>query len=228
MSATIQVVIEPAGESCELTINSLIIAGWTGRDTQALEKHIVELEELGVARPSSIPCFYRVSAASLTTSRQLEFLGDASSGEVEYVLVGTDNGMLVGVGSDHTDREVEASSVAVSKQMCAKPLSPVMWRFDDVADHFDRLQLRSWATIEGERTLYQEGPVTTMRAPEELLGLCLNGARTLPAGTAMYCGTLAAIGGIRSASRFEMELEDPILSRRIHHTYDIDRLPVVS
>ena len=48
-------------------IERLIIAGWTGRDPAAVEKHIRELEELGVRRPTSVPVFYRASAARLTT-----------------------------------------------------------------------------------------------------------------------------------------------------------------
>ena len=32
-------------------IHRLIIAGWTGQDTAALEKHIRELEAIGVPRP---------------------------------------------------------------------------------------------------------------------------------------------------------------------------------
>jgi hypothetical protein len=44
----------------------------------------------------------------------------------------------------------------------------------------------------------------------------------------MYCGTFGAIGGIRPATRFEMELEDPVLGRTLKHAYDISVLPVVS
>ncbi len=43
----------------------------------------------------------------------------------------------------------------------------------------------------------------------------------------MFCGTLAAIGGIRPAERFEFEIEDPILKRTIRHGYDVAVLPVV-
>jgi Protein of unknown function (DUF2848) len=35
---------------------------------EALEKHICELQALGVKRPKSIPIFYRVAADLLTTS----------------------------------------------------------------------------------------------------------------------------------------------------------------
>jgi hypothetical protein len=44
----------------------------------------------------------------------------------------------------------------------------------------------------------------------------------------MFCGTLGAIGGVRPAGRFEMELEDPVLGRRLQHAYDIEVLPVIS
>lgn len=220
--------IEPTGEQRDVRIDDLVIAGWTGRDVQALEKHIKELEDVGVPRPSSVPCFYRVGAENFTTATELQFLGGTSSGEVEFVLIGTGDGALIGVGSDHTDRQVETYSVPVSKQMCAKPVSGTVWRYDEVADHFDELILRSWATEKGEKKLYQEGPVTAMRPPAELIGLYLPDASSLPAGMAMFCGTLAAIGGIRPADRFDVEIEDPILKRKISHGYSVSPLPVVT
>ena len=45
-----------------------MIAGWTGRDQAAVERHIAELAAIGVARPLAVPCFYRVGANLLTTS----------------------------------------------------------------------------------------------------------------------------------------------------------------
>lgn len=228
MPTTLELTIEPAGDARQIRIDDVVVAGWTGRNVEALEKHIVELEELGVPRPSTVPCFYRVSTEGFTNGENLQFLGDTSSGEVEFVLIGSDDGMLLGVGSDHTDREVETYSVPVSKQMCAKPVSPQVWRYDDVVDHFDDLILRAWATENGEKKLYQEGGVTAMRPPEELIGLYMPGETQLPAGMAMYCGTLAAIGGIRPAERFDVEIEDPVLGRKISYGYNVNPLPVVT
>jgi hypothetical protein len=48
----------------------------------------------------------------------------------------------------------------------------------------------------------------------------------LPDGCAMFGGTFAAKGGIRPSSRFECELEDPILKRSIRHAYDVIEMPV--
>ena len=80
----------------------------------------------------------------------------------------------------------------------------------------------------GEKKLYQEGGVTAMRPPEELIGLYMPGETQLPAGMAMYCGTLAAIGGIRPAERFDVEIEDPVLGRKISYGYNVNPLPVVT
>jgi hypothetical protein len=44
----------------------------------------------------------------------------------------------------------------------------------------------------------------------------------------MFGGTLGAIGGIRPAQRFEMELFDPATGRSITHGYDVAPLPVVA
>jgi hypothetical protein len=86
--------------------------------------------------------------------------------------------------------------------------------------------IRSWATIDGKRVLYQEGALTGMRTPEDLLQRY--GVKILAPGAAMFCGTVGAIGGIRPASRFEMELEDPVRNRTLRHGYDVVALPVIS
>ncbi|MEI6202223.1 MAG: DUF2848 family protein, partial [Enhydrobacter sp.] len=50
----------------------------------------------------------------------------------------------------------------------------------------------------------------------------------LPEGVAMFLGTMPAIGKIRSSQRFEMELEDPVLHRKITHAYRVQSLPIIS
>ncbi len=210
-----------------VAIDTLVIAGWTGRNQEALEKHIRELEDIGVARPKSTPIFYRIAAALLTNANEVQVSGESTSGEVEFVMFHLADGLWVGLGSDHTDRKAEAIGVALSKQLCPKAIGRQLWRFDEVAPHWDRLVLRAWATIDGARVLYQEGAVAGIRPPQELVGLYA-GAAGLAAGTVMFCGTLGAIGGVRPGSRFEMELEDPVLGRRLAHAYDVESLPVVS
>ena len=198
-------------------VTELVIAGWTGRDEAALQKHIRELEEIGVKPPKTTPIFYRVSANLFCFSTQIQVSGPDTSGEAEFVLIQTESDLKVAVGSDHTDRKAETIGVSLSKQLCAKPVSRDMWRYEEVKPHWERLMLRAWA--DGE--LYQEGSVAAMRSPEDLMG-----RYPLKPGYAMFCGTLAAKGGIRPAGRFRMELEDPVLKRKIAHEYTIAVLPV--
>jgi hypothetical protein len=209
-----------------LPIDQAVIAGWTGRDPVARDRHIAELEAIGIARPATTPIYYRVSARRLTTEDSIEVCGSDSSGEVEFVLIGWQGRIFVGLGSDHTDRKVEVYSVTVSKQMCDKVMASVLWELEDVIGHWDRMILRSHAWIGGKRELYQEGTLDAMLPVSELIARGFEDGK-LPDGCAMFGGTFAAKGGIRPASRFEFELEDPVLKRSIRHAYDVIELPVL-
>jgi hypothetical protein len=178
-----------------------------------------------VKRPASTPIFYRASVARLTTQGVIEATGDASGGEVEYLLLRHDGRLWVGAGSDHTDRQVETYGVTVSKQMCDKPMAAQFWAYDEVAPHWDRLMLRSYVTEGGKRSTYQDGTVAAMLPPQDLLARY--GADKMTDGTLMFCGTLAARGGVRATPNFEFELEDPVLGRKISHGYRVISLPVL-
>ena len=210
-----------------IEIDTLVIAGWAGRDVAAIEHHIEELAAIGVPRPSTTPLYYRVAAQTLTQADKLVVLGPDSSGEIEPVVISMADGLWVGIGSDHTDRKAEAAGIALSKQLCGKPVGRQLWSYAEVEDHWDDLVLRSWATIDGVRVLYQDSAVSSLRTPRNLIRKYSN-ADTLPPGVLMYCGTPGAIGGIRPATRFEMELHDPVLKRSLTHGYDIGVLPVIS
>ena len=74
--------------------------------------------------------------------------------------------------------------------------------------------------------LYQEDTLDNMLPVGELIERAF-GDKGLPDGCAMFGGTFAAKGGIRPATRFEFELEDPVLKRSIRHAYDVIVLPVL-
>ena len=207
---------------------ALVIAGWTGRDREALEHHVVELEALGVRRPSSMPVYYRVAAERLTQDAAIQVIGPDSSGEAEPVLFSMPDGLWLGIGSDHTDRKLETISVAMSKQICGKVVGRQLWDCREIAGHWDDLIIRSRIPVEGggKSVLYQEGRLAQILPPQTLIEGHA-GAKGLPVGTVMFCGTFPAIGGIRSAPWFEMEIEDPVLQRFLRHRYRIDVLPAV-
>jgi hypothetical protein len=207
----------------EVAVHDLILAGWTGRDRAALEEHIVEMEKVGIPRPTSIPIYFRVSCARLTRADAIEVCGGDSSGEAEFVIIRANGGLWIGAGSDHTDRKVESYGITVSKQMYEKPMAGEVWSYAEVADHWDRLVLRAWA--DGE--LYQEAAVSSMLAPDELIAGYTGGPGALEEGTVMFSGTIATKGGLRPAGRFRFELEDPVLGRALRHEYSVRALPIV-
>jgi hypothetical protein len=205
---------EIGGAKRSVSIETLVIAGWTGRDEAAVERHIAELQALGVTRPRTVPCFYRVGANLLTQTDVIDVTGVDSSGEVEFVLVSLDDALYVGVGSDHTDRKVEAYRVTVSKQMCPShkpdPLSFVM---------SSRIGTRSAALLGRARSprATQEGSVANIRARtiswRDIFetGCCRQHGNVLR--------TLAVNGDIGGGGNFDIELEDRTLNRTQHtHT----------
>ncbi|GAG44702.1 unnamed protein product, partial [marine sediment metagenome] len=141
----------------EVDFNTLIVAGWAGRDIAAIEHHIEELAAIGVPRPTSVPLYYRIADNQLTQAEQVQAVGGDSSGEVETFVFAADGEMYVSIASDHTDRKLETVSVAMSKQVCVKPVATTAWRLADVAGYWDELVIRSYIVENGAEVLYQEG-----------------------------------------------------------------------
>jgi uncharacterized protein DUF2848 len=209
-------------------IEELVIAGWTGRDVAALNHRIEELKAIGVQPPSKVPLYYRVAACLLTQAERIQVLGDDTSGEVEPVLMGAPDRLWVTVGSDHGDRRLESYGIAVSRQACPKVFARTAWRFEEIEPHWDQLMLRSFIEEGGRKVLYQEGALSQIRAPRELIAGWRNGDPRLPPHVAMFCGTMPTVGRVRSSPRFAMELEDPVLGRKLSHAYQVQALPLVS
>lgn len=203
-------------------IHHLFVAGWTGRDPAAVQHHIDELAELGVAPPSTTPLFYRVSRSLLTQASEIDVLGTATSGEAEPLLLRLNGTLWLGLASDHTDRELEATSVAASKQACPKPCAAQLWPFASVQDHLDQLHLRSWIHENGDWVPYQDGPLAAILPLTTLLD-----KSGLGDNSAMLCGTLPALGGVRAATQFRAELHDPVLNRTLTLAYASVCLPIV-
>ena len=213
----------PSDTVLTIRIERAIIASWTGRDRAAVDYHIAELAELGVAPPSEVP---------LTHEPVIEAIGATSSGEVEPLLMDDGAALYLGLGSDHADRAIEAHSVALSKQMCPKPLARALWRYDELRDHLDEIGLRSWVWDDqgADWVPYQDGTLADIQPLADLVARSptARGGGRLEAGTLMMCGMLSAKGGVRPARFFRMEISDPVLGRSIAHAYEAVFLPVVT
>lgn len=230
MQAQFKVESGNAERIVSVDIDTFVVAGWAGRDMAAIEHHIEELAAIGVPRPSSVPLYYRIGQNQMTQAERVEVVGPHTSGEIEVFIFSAGGTLYVSIASDHTDRKLESHSVALSKQICPKPTGCTAWVYAEVEGHWDELIVRSWIEENGQRVAYQSGPLSSLRTPRELVNgyLAGHGLERLPDGTGMTCGTVPAIGGIRPAPVFEMELYDPVLGRSLHHRYTLNILPEVA
>jgi hypothetical protein len=128
-----------------MTPRNLVCLGWSARDRNQLEDHIRELAKLGIRGPKEIPEAFIVSPDLAITESEIKVEHGQTCGEVEYVLVMIDGKMYVTVGSDHTDRKLEAEDILKSKQRYPKVLSKELWPFEEVIDHWDKIILEAGA-----------------------------------------------------------------------------------
>ncbi|MEO1910728.1 MAG: DUF2848 domain-containing protein [Paracoccus sp. (in: a-proteobacteria)] len=207
------------GQWLDIELAHLVVAGWTGRDQAAIQHHIDELAAIGVTPPSATPLFYRASSGLLTQSPRIQVVGGDSSGEVEPLVVQAGGRRWLGLGSDHTDRALEAHSVALSKQICAKPCADQLWDWDSVADRLDEIVLESWIHEDGDWVPYQQGSLSAIRPLTDLIASAGLDDLARDGAVAMMCGTFGAKGGVRPASNFRMAMSDPATGRKITHDY---------
>lgn len=213
------------GRSLVVRPRCVILAGYTGRDQEQVRRHIEELREQGIPAPDRTPETYSVDPHGLRVASggpghegQSALQGGSdqggrlaagqgwSSGEVEFVLFETAEGLFVGVGSDHTDREIERMSFVDSKRAFPKIIAADVWPVATLASQWDQLSLRSWITAAGVRARYQESALGAILGPDALLALVPPEQRG--DGLVLFSGTVPALvqAPREGACRFEGEL----------------------
>jgi hypothetical protein len=205
-----------------VTPKRLTIAGFTGRDRQAVEDHITELRRLGVPAPDVSPSFYECDPGLLTTSDEIGVVGGQTSGEVEAVLVQCGHTLLLTVGSDHTDRELERTSIPEAKRACPKVIGRECVPVASIKD-WDSVVLESW--IDGQNNPYQSGTLSQLLPLQDILRLASDGRDDFGPGDFMFLGTLPVRGGeLRPSSRFAGQLRIPglDLSMRVEYRVKVE------
>jgi hypothetical protein len=204
----------------------MVNAGYTGRNQAEVRKHIEELARKGIPGPPTTPTLYPVIRRALVKDPVIEVYSRETCGEAEYVLlIENENRIYVGVGSDHTDRKLEEWDIPRAKQICPNVIGETVWALEDVAGHWDELALRCRQVVDGQEILYQEGTLSRLMAPQELMAFVRSKIRGPLDGTIIFSGTMAALtGGFAYGSRLSAELVDPNLNRRLGLEYDVHPL----
>jgi len=211
-------------EKIRFKMRRMVDAGYTGRNQEAVKRHIEELKREGVPAPDSVPAAFEVITKLIYFDDEIEVIGEKTSGEAEFVLLCSGKDVYVGVGSDHTDRELEPISVIKSKQMCPNVMSSRVWRLQDVRKEWDEMMLRSWVeNDEGMRTLYQEAPLSAMMTPEQLMEFVKDRLddKNLE-GVVIYSGTVPILTEKTNYNHyFEVELQNPKKGKKLGCHYRV-------
>ncbi len=204
-------------------LKAIINAGRTIKNPAELVSHVEELRKLGLNVDNEVPLFYPKIVDRIITGDKMQVLPNSKTqGEVEYVLI-FDDDIFIGVGSDHTDRDLEKSDVCLSKQIYPNVLAPKLWRYSDVKDHWDDIIMRSWVKQDSKLILYQEDYLNTLIHPENLIKKFRSNFVKDLKGIIMFCGTLPLLKkDLKFGTYFEMELYDEYKNRSIKHTYSIE------
>jgi hypothetical protein len=108
--------------------------------------------------------------------------------------------------------------------MYAKWMAPECWPYAEVKGHWDQLLLRCWVQKEGQRTSIRSSPPGLHSRPEELLQKCPIG-QDKGEGNGPLSGTIATQGGLVYGDSYELEMEDPVLKRKIKSQYRVKNPP---
>lgn len=209
--------------SKRFSVKRMYNLGSATRDAAVAVHHQDEVARAGVTIALHVPAprIYPIDTFALTTEDAIGVHDLRSSGEVEIVLVMSDR-LYVGVGSDHTDRDLERGSIVWSKQVNPNILAPTLWDFEEVAGHWDDCVMRS--RVDGR--LYQEVGVNAFLSPHDILKILKERVPGLPERDfVVFCSTIVALDKeIGFGQRWQFEMEDPVLGRMISHTYEVEQL----
>ena len=203
----------------EMELQSLLVVGFAGKDIEKTMEHIHELEAEGIKCPRKVPVLYQCERQILTDKDEIEVIGDKTSGEGEYLILVKDGKIYIGVGSDHTDREMEAVSIHKSKQVCLKPYAKDFWDYEEIKDHFDDIKLVSSQVVDGKTVEYQCG-VTSDLLPMQRIMDELKTEVDIN-NSLIYTGTVPLKDGFKFGQEFSCKLVDEKLGREICLSYKV-------
>ena len=212
----------------EFNVSRVYNLGFTIRDPEKMQAHLDEVEKEGVPPPSTDnpPIIFPISAWATITDSVIPVQYRTTSGEIEIVTIVCNDEVYVGVGSDHTDRELEAINIPWAKQVTPNVLAPTVWAWGDVADHWDEILLESYVFEGEEQKLYQQAGVDEFWTPIEMVESLHGRIKPVKDGClVLFSGTVVSVDGkLNYARQWLLSMIDPVLNRRIDHRYQVEVL----
>lgn len=208
----------PNGEMVTIEVRRVLAAGATGRDAERVQRHIARMAELGVTPPPHVPMLYPLMPTLLTNATNIGVIGVDSTPEVEAVVFSWKGTDYVTVGSDHTDRRIEAASSLQGKNSCPKVIGTTAWRLAEVLDHWDVLQLRATCGA----VVLQEGGVANLLPVQTLMDFVARHDGPVSEGRVFFGGTVPTLASLpKGQATITLELRDPVRQRVLAHAYTV-------
>ena len=219
----------------EIPIGCVAGARFSSRDVEATRKELdADIARDGRYSAATLtnPSIFRITRDRLTQESEFEVQGALTGGEAEVVLIRTGDDVLVSIGSDHCDRELDPLFPDKPKQMCPHPVALAAWPYDEVRDHWDKLKIYSGVTCRGHTIPLQDASLSELVAADYLLAM--DTVKALPDPLFLYGGSTSFLESAAEeiehlglpesvahgvGDAFLVRLVDPVLDRSIEHRY---------
>ncbi len=176
------------------------------------------MSTLGVKPPPHVPMLYPLLPTLVTNATDIGVIGTDSTPEIEVVLFRAGGVDYLTVGSDHTDRRIEAVSALQGKNSCPKIVATTAWPVRDVLDHWDSLTLYSRCG----NTLLQEGALSHVMTYENLMTFVREQDGAQAEGRLVFSGTVPTKATPPKGDvTIRLELADPAMQRSLTHDYTV-------
>ena len=200
-------------------------------DRDQLNEYLAEMGAEGEA-PERLPSVGPKPNYLVTTERTMQVTSSTTAGEAEFVMYPTEDELYIGVGNDHKEYDLMPGDGRLSNSTCPSVVSDEVWVFDELVDHWDEIQLRSWVEQDGSLDLYQEAPMSAFMRPDAIVEAVDDKTPHPITGTAVWSGTISRSsdgepGGVDpypeviSGDFYLIQLYDPVLDRRLVTHYDV-------
>lgn len=215
-----------------IAIGSVAGARFSSRDVEGMRKTLDEALARGESGTKTNPSIFRIARYLLTQSDEFEVQGPLTGGEAEIVAIRTGGELVITVGSDQCDRELDPLFQDKPKQMCPHPIAAVAWPYAEVRDHWDRLQIYSQVEVAGHVIPLQDSPASELVDLEYLLAMAE--VQALPDPMILYGGAVPPLDSAGATAEklnlpelttsgvgdaYLARLSDPVLGRSIEIRY---------
>jgi len=147
-----------------------------------LIEHVYASDADGIIEP--------VPVSRVTSAAVLQQSPGAPTGVPAVVLIAASYGLLVSVGAILED---------------FLPMARAAWRFDDISDTYDEIELRSWTVHDGRRSPFVSEKLSALTSPTEAM-TALGNVSGLKPGTAVFIGHPVPLGESLPVERFDVAL----------------------